>query len=59
MGDCRETSSGRGLVADVSSHDEVIRVMGPPAQEWTDAAGSLYGSWDEVKAPQVSYGRYA
>lgn len=32
--------SGRGLVVGDSSHEDVIRVMGPPALEWTDAAGS-------------------
>lgn len=32
--------SGRGLVVSDSSYDEVIRVMGRLALEWTDAAGS-------------------
>lgn len=32
--------SGRDLVVGDSGYDDVISVMGPPALEWTDAAGS-------------------
>ena len=45
--------SGQGLVVGDSSYDEVIRVMGPPALEWTDAAGSRQLAYGVMSKPET------